>query len=94
MKKSLFIVTVFLAMFFVGCVTGPIPKTDISIPLIDGSFLRYPAGGFSEGIYFTPEEMKDPKLYWKRMQIINKFMNNRERQKTKKGGCLPGEICG
>lgn len=93
MKKSLFIMSVILAMFFIGCVAGPIPKTDIQIPMTNGSFLLYPAGGFTGEVYYTPEEMADPEKFRKKFKIIYKFFENLE-QKNKKGACLPSEICG
>lgn len=83
--KRLFILSVILALW-VGCASGPIPKEDIIIPITDGTMLHYPAGGFSGGVYFTPEEMNDPEKIKKKMEIIDKFMENRRKQKQKKDG--------
>ena len=91
--KKLFIMSVILSMVFIGCATGPIPKGDIMIPMVNGGFLLYPAGGFSGEVYFTLEEMADREKFGKKYKIIEKFFEDLE-QKNKKGGCSPGEICG
>ena len=93
--KKLCILSVIMAVIIMmgGCVTGPIPKEDIQIPIDNGGFLLYPAGGFTGEVYFTLEEMADPEKFKKKYKIIEKFFKDLE-QKNKKGGCLPGEICG
>ena len=89
---SLILVFLLALLVWAGCAAGPIPKEDIIIPVNNGAFLKYPAGGFSGGIYLTPDEMKDPVKFRDKVEAIKRFMRNRSRQKQ--GGCFGGQNCG
>ncbi len=73
-----------------GCVTGPIPKEMIYIPIAEGPLLTFPAGGFTDKLYYTQEELDDPLKFLEKTKLIYEYWKKHKPA----SGCPPGEVCG